>query len=112
MAVEWLATAIRHNAESSVGHVVKQRTVRLGKMDDGCGVSRSINSFYQLVSCRFQRSQRAIANAVQRPLHVARGERSPVVKMNPLAQMENVSFGIRNFPLFRHPRRHVEVLVA
>jgi len=65
MRFEWLATAIRHNAESSVGHVVKHVPSGSDRWMMERGVIRSINSFYQLVSCRFQRSQRAIANAVQ-----------------------------------------------
>src|SRR5579871_1179505 len=112
MTVEWLAAAIRHNAERTVRYVVKQRAVRLRKMDDERGVIGSVHAFDQRVSCGFQRGKRAITDAVECPLHIARSERPSVVKMNPLAQMKNVSLGIRNLPFLRHPWLHVEMLVA
>ena len=85
MAVERLAAAVRHNSKSSFRNVVKQRTVRLRKMDDNGGVVRRVNSFHQFVSCGLQRRQGAIANAVQRPLYVARGQRPAVMELNPTA---------------------------
>ena len=81
-------------------------------MNDHGRVVRSVNAFHQFVSCGLERCQRTVADAVQRPLNVARGQRASVVKMDSLAQMENISLGIGNLPLLRHPWLHVEVLVA
>src|SRR5262249_47976385 len=112
VGAELLIAAERDNAERSFRQVVEQSSVGFGKVNHQCPVIGRVDALDQLVGGGFESNERSVAYAVERPLDVARSQRTAVVETNVAAQVEDVGAQIRSFPAFGDPGTDHEVLVT
>ena len=54
----------------------------------------------------------ALEQGIERPLHIARGERAAIVKRHAAMEVEDVGQRIGNLPALGQPGLHVEMLIA
>src|SRR5229473_5963554 len=80
-------------------------------MDDHRGIVRRVNAGDQFEGAAPRGSDRAVAQGVERPLDVARGQVAAVVKTYSLAQMENPGQRIGLLPFLRYARLDIEMIV-
>ena len=81
--------ALRNNAECARGKVGEQKIVGVFQMKNDGALVGSFQCVYGGVGCGFGRNHRAREHRIDRPQHIARRQRAPVVEAHAAAQMKD-----------------------
>ena len=104
--------AIGNDTESAIGKIPQQACKGLFEMEDDGEIIGRINALHILISRGTRAADGAVEHGINRPLHVARGQRAAVVEADARAQMKNVGQRIGNLPACRHAGLQIEMLIA
>src|ERR1700681_4990606 len=106
----FLATALRHDADRPVRQIPKQSRVPLLHVEDDRSIVRRIDPIYEAVDRCLGTANPALQQRVESPLHIARSQRTPVVKLNPTMEMKYIRPRIANLPALGQSRRDIQIL--
>ncbi len=108
----FLAAARRHDPDRAVRQIPEQGCILLSHVEDNRAIVRRIDMIHEPVYRGLGAANLPLKQRIERPFHIARGQRSPVMKLNPTMKMEDVGERIRNLPALRQSRRHIQILSA
>src|SRR4029077_11597960 len=90
-ARDLIAAAVRHNADRPVREIAQKGGIRLFHVKYHREIIRRLEVVDKSIGCRLGTANLSGKQGIESPLHVAGGERMPVVKLHSVMQMKDVS---------------------
>ena len=112
MPRHFVAAAIGHNPDRAVRQIPEQGRVLFLHVEDHRDIVRRVDAVHERVHRRLGAANLALQQRVESPLHIARGERTPIVKRDATMQMKDVGERIGNLPAFRQSGSHIQIVSA
>ena len=112
MRRDFTSAAVGHDANRAIGQIPQQSGDRfLHVKDDGEVIGR-IDAIDEAVDRRLGAANLALKQGIERPLHVARGERTSIMKLHAVMQMKDVGERIGNLPALGQSGRDIQIVAA
>ena len=112
MPRHFVSTAGGHDADGSLRQVPQQSGIRFLHVKYDSEIVRSIDVIDKVICRRPSAANLPAEQRIEGPFHVARGERSAVVKSYSVTQVKNVSERIGNLPALGQARRDIQIRAA
>ena len=112
MPRHFISAAVGHNADRAIGEIPQQGGVRLFHVKYHGEVIRRIEVIHEAIGRRLGTANLSGKQGIEGPLHIARGERTPVVKLHAVMKVKDVGQRIGNLPALGQSRRDIQVVAA